>query len=167
MAAEQEVFGVVTTGAEDDLEQSSRIARVMAGRWSMSEQIGPVSVLPRDGEPRMAGVSDEMLDTVDAEVRRISEECYAEARRALRENHDRLDAIVALLLERETLDEAEAYAAAGIPDPASTRCTCRARPEPPRRLAGAAAAAEVAGDCAPAPVRLIIILLVSRWPTWW
>jgi len=115
MAAEQEVFGVVTTGAENDLENSTRIARSMVGRWGMSDRIGPVSVLPRDADPRMAGVSDEMLDTVDAEVRRISDECYAEARRLLREHRDRLDAIVALLLERETLDEAEVYAAAGIP----------------------------------------------------
>jgi cell division protease FtsH len=115
MAAEQEVFGVVTTGAESDLENATRIARSMVGRWGMSERIGPVSALPADGEPRTAGVSDEMLDTVDAEVRRISTECYDEARRLLRDNRDRLDAIVVLLLEHETLDEAEVYAAAGIP----------------------------------------------------
>ena len=84
MAAEQEVFGVVTTGAESDLETSTRIARAMAGRWGMSERIGPVSALPRDAEPRTAGVSDGMLDAVDEEVRRISDECYAEARRLLR-----------------------------------------------------------------------------------
>ena len=69
---------------------------------------------PPDGEPRPAGVADELLDTVDAEVRRISAECYEEARRLLRDNRDRPEAIVALLLERETLDEAEVYAAAGI-----------------------------------------------------
>jgi cell division protease FtsH len=115
MAAEEEVFCVVTTGSESDLENATRIARSMAGRWGMSERIGPVSVLPADVEPRMAGVSDEMLHTVDAEVRRISAECLEEARRLLRDNRDRLDAIVALLLERETLDEAEVYAAAGIP----------------------------------------------------
>ena len=114
MAAEQEVFGVVTTGAESDLETSTRIARAMAGRWGMSERIGPVSVLPRDGEPRTAGVSDGMLDTVDEEVRRISDECYAEARRLLRDNRDRLDRIVERLLEQETLDEREVYEAAGI-----------------------------------------------------
>ncbi|SNR29841.1 ATP-dependent zinc metalloprotease FtsH [Blastococcus mobilis] len=118
MAAEEEIFGVITTGAENDLENSTRIARAMAGRWGMSERVGPVSVLPRDADPRMAGVSDALLDAVDQEARRISDDCYAEARRLLRENRARLDAIVALLLEKETLDEPEIYAAAGISRPA-------------------------------------------------
>ena len=83
MAAEQEVFDVVTTGAESDLEVVTRIARSMVGRWGMSDRIGRVSVLPADGDPRMAGVSDAMLDAVDEEVRRITDECYAEARRLL------------------------------------------------------------------------------------
>jgi cell division protease FtsH len=119
MAAEEEVFGVVTTGAESDLESATKIARAMAGRWGMSERVGPVSVLPQDVDPRMAGVSDAMLDTVDDEVRRISDECFAEARRLLRENRHRLDAIAAQLLEHETLDEPHIYAAAGIPRPAA------------------------------------------------
>jgi cell division protease FtsH len=55
-----------------------------------------------------------MLDIVDDEVRRITDECYAEARRILSENRPKLDAIVAELLLHETLDEAEIYAAAGI-----------------------------------------------------
>ena len=114
MAAEQEVFDVVTTGAESDLETVTTIARSMVGRWGMSDRIGRVSVLPADGNPRMTGVSDGMLDAVDEEVRRITDECYAEARQLLRENRDRLDAIVAQLLTHETLDEPEVYAAAGI-----------------------------------------------------
>jgi cell division protease FtsH len=114
MAAEQEVLGIVTTGAENDLELVTRIARSMVGRWGMSQRIGTLSVLPADGDPRMAGISDALLDALDDEVRRITDECYAEARRLLRENRDKLDAIVVQLLEHESLDEPEIYAAAGI-----------------------------------------------------
>ena len=120
MAAEQEVFGIVTTGAENDLEVVTRIARSMVGRWGMSERIGTLSVLPAEGDPRMAGISDGLLDAVDEEVRRITEECYAEARRLLRANRDKLDAIVEQLLLHESLDEPEIYASAGIARPPVT-----------------------------------------------
>jgi len=120
MASEQEVFDIVTTGSESDLETVSRIARSMVGRWGMSERIGTLSVLPAEGDPRMAGISDGLLDAVDEEVRRITDECYAEARRLLRENRAKLDAIVTQLLAHESLDEAEIYAAAGIAHPALT-----------------------------------------------
>jgi cell division protease FtsH len=119
MAAEQEVFNVITTGSESDLETVSRIARSMVGRWGMSERVGRRSVLPSDGEPRMAGVSDGLLDTVDEEVRRITDDCYMEARRLLRDNRHKLDAIVVALLARESLDEAEIYAAGGVARPAA------------------------------------------------
>jgi cell division protease FtsH len=114
MAAEQEVFNIVTTGAESDLQAVTRIARSMVGRWGMSERIGKLSVLPAEGDPRMAGISEEMLNAVDEEVRRITDECYAEARRLLTENRSKLDRIVEELLARETLDEADVYGAAGI-----------------------------------------------------
>jgi cell division protease FtsH len=119
MAAEQEVFGIVTTGSENDLEMVTRIARSMVGRWGMSERIGTLSVLPAEGDPRMAGVSDGLLNAVDEEVRRITDECYAEARRLLREHREQLDAIVTRLLDQESLDEPEIYAAAGISRPLS------------------------------------------------
>jgi cell division protease FtsH len=115
MAAEREVFDVVTTGAESDLEQVTRIARSMIGRWGMNDRIGAWSVLPSEGDPRMAGVSEAQLQVVDEEVRKLVDECYGEARRLLRGNRDKLDAIVDQLLARETLDEAEVYAAANIP----------------------------------------------------
>jgi cell division protease FtsH len=121
MASEQEVFDIVTTGSESDLEMVTRIARSMVGRWGMSERIGTLSVLPAEGDPRMAGISDGLLDAVDEEVRRITDECYAEARRLLRENRAKLDAIVDQLLAHESLDEPEIYAAAGIARPAVTR----------------------------------------------
>jgi cell division protease FtsH len=120
MAAEQEVFNLVTTGSENDLEMVTRIARSMVGRWGMSDRIGRLSVLPADGDPRMAGISDGLLDAVDEEVRRITDECYSEARRLLRDNRKKLDAIVEQLLAHESLDEPQVYAAAGIERPAVT-----------------------------------------------
>jgi cell division protease FtsH len=120
MAAEQEVFNIVTTGAESDLESVTRIARSMVGRWGMSERIGTLSVLPPEGDPRIEGISEGLLDAVDEEVRRITSECYEEARRLLKANRDKLDAIVAQLLVHESLDEPEIYAAAGFAPPAVT-----------------------------------------------
>ncbi|UNX56174.1 ATP-dependent zinc metalloprotease FtsH [Georgenia sp. TF02-10] len=119
MAAEQEVFGVVTTGAESDLQQATGIARQMVGRWGMSAQIGPVQVYPTEGDPRQAGASEALLQAVDREVRDLVADCYRRARELLAEHRDRLESIVARLLERETLDEDEAYAAAGLSRPAA------------------------------------------------
>jgi cell division protease FtsH len=119
MAAEHEVFDVVTTGSESDLEMVTRIARSMVGRWGMSDRVGKLSVLPADGDPRMGGISDSMLGAVDDELRRITDECYAEARRVLKENRNKLDSIVKQLLLHETLDEQDVYAAAGIARPAA------------------------------------------------
>ena len=67
--------------------------------------------------------SERALESVDEEVRRISDECYAEARRLLRDNRDRLDRIVERLLEHETLDEREVYDAAGIVRPTAEPVT--------------------------------------------
>src|SRR3712207_4748161 len=114
MAAEAEVIGVVTTGAENDLENATGIGRAMVGRWGMSDAIGPLSVLPSEGDPRQVGVSEELLNVVDQEVRRLVEDCYAAARRLIRDNRERLDGIAEQLLIHETLDEPDAYAAAGL-----------------------------------------------------
>lgn len=122
LASEEEVFGVVTTGSESDLETATKIARAMAGRWGMSEQIGPASALPKEGDPHMAGISDAMLGNVDEEVRRLVDECYVDARKLLRDNRDRMESLVAELLEHETLDEDQICAAAGIPKRHSPRC---------------------------------------------
>lgn len=116
MAAEEVVFGVVTTGAESDLEQVTTIARAMVGRWGMSEAIGPLSVLPAEGQEMNAAQysAQGTLDAVDVETRKIVDECYADATATLREHRAKLDALAAALLENETLDEAAAYRAAGI-----------------------------------------------------
>jgi cell division protease FtsH len=114
MAAEEVVFGVTSTGAESDLQLCTGIARSMIGRWGMSERLGPISVFPPEGDPRMLGVSEGTLDVVAEEVRRLVDECYREAKSVLTSNRERLEAIVAKLLEHETLDEAAVYQAAGL-----------------------------------------------------
>ena len=81
-AAEEVVYGDVTTGAESDLEHASQIARQMVGRWGMSPAIGPVSVLPPPGQETplgIDGVAPATKELVDAEARRIIEECYGQA----------------------------------------------------------------------------------------
>jgi len=121
-AAEEIVYGNVTTGAESDLEQVTRIARSMVGRWGMSEKVGLVSVLPGPGDEVNpfspdGGVSPATRELVDAEVRRIVDECYDRAEQLLRKNREKLDALAGALLERETLDEADAYRVAGFERP--------------------------------------------------
>ncbi len=119
-AAEELIYGNVTTGAESDLEQVTHIARQMVGRWGMSDVIGLVSVLPAPGEEQYYGpggpvqVSDETRELVDREVRRIVEGCYDRARRTLDANRERLESLARTLLEKETLDQDDAYRAAGF-----------------------------------------------------
>nr|WSX75281.1 ATP-dependent zinc metalloprotease FtsH [Streptomyces sp. NBC_00899] len=115
MAAERVVYGVITTGAENDLEQVTGIARGMVARWGMSDRVGHLSVLPADSEqPYGMSAAPQTLDLVDSEARRIVEECYAEACRTLEEHRTRLDDLAAALLEHETLEEAEVYRIARV-----------------------------------------------------
>jgi cell division protease FtsH len=118
-AAEEVVFGEISTGAESDIQQLTEIARQMVGRWGMSEAIGPVAVIPRDGVgpflPGAAEVSPATQQRIDDEVRRIVEEAHHEVVSLLKENRSKLDSLARALLEHETLDEEDAYAAAGVP----------------------------------------------------
>jgi len=117
-AAELLIYGETTTGPESDLEQATSLARQMVGRWGMSEEIGAVSALPRPGEEAYmasATVSQRTLELIDDEVKRILADCADQARSTLTEHRDQLDHLAQALLERETLEEADAYAAAAIP----------------------------------------------------
>jgi len=122
--AEEIVFGEISTGAESDIQQLTGLARLMVGRWGMSETLGPVAVIPRDAiGPFLPGASDASPETqriVDQEVRRIVTEAQGEVLTLLTENRARLDALAGALLEHETLDEADAYAAAGVTRPPTT-----------------------------------------------
>jgi cell division protease FtsH len=117
-AAEEVVFGEISTGAESDIQQLTEIARQMVGRWGMSSAIGPVAVIPRDGTgPFLPGAGEVSSDTqrvVDEEVRRIVDESHKQVLALLQQNRSKLDSLASALLEHETLDEEDAYAAAGV-----------------------------------------------------
>jgi cell division protease FtsH len=115
MAAEQVVYGVITTGAENDLEQVTNIARAMVARWGMSERVGRLSALPSDAQQAYGlSAAPQTLDVIDHEMRRIVDECYDEALRKLRDHRGQLDSLAEALLENETLEETDAYRIAGV-----------------------------------------------------
>jgi cell division protease FtsH len=117
-AAEELVYGEPTTGAESDIQQLTAIARQMVGRWGMSDEIGPLAVIPSDGAgpllPGASEVSAKTQERIDEEVRRIVDECHKEVLTLLADNRAKLDSLAAALVEHETLDEDDAYAAAGV-----------------------------------------------------
>jgi cell division protease FtsH len=107
-AAEQVVYGDVTTGAESDIRQLTIIAKSMVTRWGMSAAVGPVFL---DNENPYA--PEPPNPAIDDEVRRIVEGAEEEAVALLRDNRPRLDALVARLLEKETIDQDEVYEVVG------------------------------------------------------
>src|ERR1700747_2286033 len=117
-AAEEIVYDEPTTGAESDIQQLTEIARQMVGRWGMSEKLGPITLLPSDGQgPLLPGASETSPQTqwlVDQEVQKIVDAAHGDVVALLKENRDKLDSLAAALLEHETLDEDEAYAAAQV-----------------------------------------------------
>ena len=121
-AAEEVVYGTKTTGAESDIEQATTLARNMVTRWGMSDKIGMVQLAPRQN-PYLAGgfggdsnaFSEETARTIDAEIARIIAESHELAKTLLRRHRKQLDALVAALLERETLDEKQILEVTGLP----------------------------------------------------
>jgi cell division protease FtsH len=122
-AAEEVVYGTRTTGAENDIEQATGLARSMVTRWGMSDALGMVQLAPREnpwlgnanGFPTSSAVSEETARAVDDAVRSIIEDSHASAIRLLREHRTALDALATALLERETLDEQEILTVTGLP----------------------------------------------------
>lgn len=121
-AAEEIVYGTRTTGAENDIEQATNLARNMVTRWGMSDKLGMVQLAPRQnpylGTAAFGGekpFSEETARLIDAEVQRIINESYEQAKTLLRKHRKQLDALVAALLERETLDEKEILEVTGLP----------------------------------------------------
>jgi cell division protease FtsH len=118
--SEEIKFGDVTTGASNDFEKATSLARRMVTQYGMSDSLGPIQYgrgnhqvfLGRDfGEDR--NYSEEIAGKIDAEVRRIIETCYAEAKQLLKDNWHKVDRMVASLLEHETVDTDEVLAILG------------------------------------------------------
>jgi cell division protease FtsH len=121
-SAEKLVYGATTTGAENDLQQVTEIARHMVLRWGMSEKLGPISfVAPQDaGLPpafQHQPYSETTSQLIDDEVRRIVEESHREADRLLAEHRDKLEALAQALLKSESLNAKEIREVTGLTEP--------------------------------------------------
>ena len=122
-AAEEVVYGTKTTGAENDIEQATDLARRMVMRWGMSERVGLVQLAPRENPylNRFAAsgsdrpFSEATAEAIDAEVSRITADSHEEARHLLSAHRSELDALAHALLARESLNEREILEVTGLP----------------------------------------------------
>jgi cell division protease FtsH len=113
-AAEEMVFHDPTTGASNDIEKATQLARAMVMQYGMSEKVGAVRLGQGEGEVFLGrdmghqrDYSEQMAEVIDAEVRAFIEEAHQEAYEILADNRDVLDRLVVELLDRETLDQHE------------------------------------------------------------
>ncbi len=107
--SEEVVFGEVTTGAQNDFEKATKIARAMVTEYGMSD-LGPMQLEEREGSAflgrdyaKTRNFSNEVAHEIDQEMRKIIDKCYDEATRIIKENRDLLDLLAKTLLEYETL----------------------------------------------------------------
>ena len=113
-AAEELIFGKdsVTTGASNDIERATEIARKMVTKWGLSDKLGPLTYIEDEGEVFLGRsvtqhkqVSDITVKTIDEEVRRIIDQSYQDAAKILKTNIKRLHKMAEALIKYETLDE--------------------------------------------------------------
>ena len=105
----------ITTGASNDIERATKMARAMVTKWGLSDKLGPLMYdeeheevfLGKTAGSAHSQVSDETAKQIDAEVRDIIDGCYKTAKKILEENRDKLDAMTEALLEYETIDAAQ------------------------------------------------------------
>jgi cell division protease FtsH len=151
-AAEEIYFdGVISTGAQNDLEKATEIARAMVAQFGMSDEVGPLSLGREDPNSWLPGavpkVSAHTSELIDKEVRRLLDEAHDRAESILLENRELLNRLSALLIATEVIDgdELKAYVEGRkpIPDPATVVRTERpqvaAASATPERTPGAAA----------------------------
>ncbi len=112
--AEELIFGgdQVTTGASNDIERATEIARNMVTKWGLSEKLGPLTYTEEEGEVFLGravtqhkNMSDETAHIIDEEIRHIVDRNYERARRLLKENIDKLHMMAKALMKYETIDE--------------------------------------------------------------
>lgn len=113
-AAELLVFGVMTTGANSDLDRATEIARAMVCEFGMSETLGPLTLGKRHGNPFLGrdiiedrNYSEYIAKTIDSEIHKIINFCYQRAQQILSDNREKMDNIVKVLLEKETIEREE------------------------------------------------------------
>lgn len=101
----------VTTGASNDIQRATSLARNMVSRWGLTDELGPILYDDEEQDPFTRGygqpgkaMSEEVQRKIDAETRRIIDECYAKAYKMLEDNRDILDAMTAALMKYETID---------------------------------------------------------------
>ncbi len=120
-AAEEIVFGDITSGAVSDLDRASQLARAMVRQYGMSDVIGPVSFGERSelvflGRELAEGknYSEKVAETIDGEVSKIIKSAYERSRQILIDNRDRFVKVAKTLLEKETLDAGEFRSIMGL-----------------------------------------------------
>jgi cell division protease FtsH len=122
-AAEQIVYGMVTTGAENDIKQVTELARAMVTRWGMSSEVGLLALTGTDegnfletgvGGGQLRAFSEETARAVDRATRRIVDECYTKAIDLLTRERHRLEALTDALLQEESLNEEQMREVTGL-----------------------------------------------------
>ena len=120
--AEEVIYHKITTGAESDLQQLTQIARSMVGRWGMSDKLGPLTLLPQDGQspflPGSSETSPQLQWLIDQEVQKLVEDLHTATTDLLTGHRPQLESLAQALLAAETLDAPAAYSAAGVDMPA-------------------------------------------------
>ena len=129
--AEEIIFNEVSTGAQNDLERATKIARSMVTEYGMSEKLGPVNYsgerkpmfLAQEYTPTTAVYSERVASLIDAEVQRIIREAHAEVKKILTEKRDKLEKLARTLLEKEVVEREELLEILGMKEKESEKET--------------------------------------------
>ncbi|HUO44804.1 MAG TPA: ATP-dependent zinc metalloprotease FtsH [Burkholderiales bacterium] len=144
--AEEVFMGQMTTGAANDFERATEMARRMVTQWGMSDKLGPMVYGENEGEVFLGrsitthkNVSEATMQQVDAEIRRIVDEQYKLARRLIEENRDKIEKMAKALLEWETIDADQINDIMEGRDPRPPKPPAPSSPPPPKDSPPAAA----------------------------